>query len=136
MNQYKFDKHAVFSYIRQNLEIQQIHLNTIKKKEQPYTPRKIVRKFCQSIVDSDMEELIQESLCDFSVIIFDPLSPSYSDILSSNCPDYYQNKINVSKCRLYKLEQEYALERAKNYVGDNTIKYGYPGTYWLSLTTK
>ena len=34
--------------------------------------------------------------------------------------------------RLYKLEQEYALNRAKNYVGNGDIKYGYPGTYWLS----
>ena len=136
MNQYKSDKRAVFSYIRQNLEIQQIYLKELIKNKKPYPHRKIVRKFCQSIVDSEMEELIQESLCDYSELIFVPLSLSYSDPLSSSCPDYYQNNINFAKSRLYKLEQEYALNRAKNYVGNGDIKYGYPGTYWLSLITK
>ena len=59
---------------------------------------------------------IQESLCDCSELMFDPLSLSFSDPLSSSCPDYCQNNINFAMSRLYKLEQEYALNRALLYL--------------------
>jgi hypothetical protein len=124
---YANDKHSIFSYIHYNLESQQTQINQLKKNNSthPYFTKKSP-KFCQSIVDSTTSQLLEDSFYDFSVLAL----PISKEII-----DKQQNIIKNCYNDLHQLERDYAITRAKNYINNDNIQFGYPGTYWISTSS-